>query len=123
MEVVAGISAILTLATAAGKLSQAISETCGKFSDIPDHVRSLGVEVSVFGNILRQLHHATTPPRMESDSDTTAIINTILVECEELFTQIESFRKSLFDATRSLETPSVHGKMRLIFKSNHLEYL
>ena len=123
MEAVAGISAVLTLAAAAGKLSQAISDTCGRYSDIPNHVRSLGAEVSVFGGILRQLHYANTSPGMELDSDASAITNTILEECEELFTQIESFQKSLFDATKSLEHPTFRGKTKLIFKSNHLEYL
>ena len=123
MEAVAGISAVLTLAAAAGKLSKAISDTCGKYSDIPYHVRSLGVEISVFGGILRQLYSSTISPEMEPDSEAIAITNTILEECEELFAQIENFRKSLFDATKSLENPSLRGKTKLIFKSNHLEYL
>ena len=123
MEAVAGISAILTLATAAAQFSQAIFDACSKFSEIPRHVRSLGVEVRVFGNILRRLHHSISYPGFEFDSDATAIMSTILEECGDLFIQIESFNKSLFDATRSLENPRLHGRLKLIFKSNHLEYL
>ena len=123
MEAIAGISAILTLVTAAAQCSQAIFDACSKFSEIPHHVRSLAVEVSIFGDILRRLHHSISSPGFEFDSDARAIMNTILEECRELFTQIESFQKSLFDATKSLENPRFHGKIKLIFKSNHLEYL
>ena len=120
MEVVGGISAILTLAATAAKLSKTVVELSSQFSDSASQIRSFGSEIKIFEGVLKQLHRLLASPDFEVEADVEAVTSSILDECDALFCQIEELHKGLF--TKGIPDKSLRSRIRWTFKSGGLDF-
>ena len=123
MEVVAGASAIVTLAATAAKLSKSVIEVSHKLSESGAQIRWLGVEIEVLGSVLQQLHSISTLPSTESQNNIDAVTSTVIDECDALLTQIDDFRKSIWASFNAQRNFSFRGRFKFVLNSSDLDYV
>ena len=122
MEVIGGLSAIVTLIELTAKLSRSLIELSSKFKDSQRQFDALAIEIKVLGNVLIQLHRLHTIGGFDVES--IDIVDSILKQCEELFLQLDGFRKSLSsNSGKPINKLNLRAKSKFVFNSSELEYL
>ena len=120
MEVVGGISAVLSLAATAAKLSKSVAELSSQYSNSAFQIRSFGSEINIFEGILKQLHRLISAPGFELEADVEVVTNSILDECDSFFCQLEEFQKKL--SSTGIPDKSFRSRIKWTFKSGDLDF-
>ena len=116
-------SGIVTLIGIAPQISKALISAASNYKHARSQIESFGREVSVFGGVLGQLDVLFTDNN-HLESGVRALLSQILGECNEMFSQLNSFSDKLHAKPIALQGVSRRGKMKWVLgDKTELEYL
>ena len=96
--------AIVSFIGTAATLSKAGVDIASKYKNARNQNESFGREVGVMGNILNQLQRLQEKEYMEADDGIRSVTMTILGQCAELFSKLETYRDALYSRPGSLRS-------------------
>lgn len=127
MEAIGAIASIIGVAGAGAKLSIVLFEFASTVGSAGQEVKRIGVEISLFCSVLKQLHSTLTKAKAYRYSlralDTT---QEILDQCQEVFKEIESILNGLRKrGVQSSAEPSVDliARVKWTFKRSQVQVL
>ena len=115
MASVGEASAIVCLIGTAATLSKAVVDIGSKYKSARNQHESFGREVGVMGNILNQLQRLQEKEYMEADDGIRSVAMTILGQCAELFSTLETYRDALYSRPGSVRSLTFRGKAKWVF--------
>ena len=116
-------SAIVTLIGTAATLSKAVVDIASKYKNARKQVESFGREVGVLGNVLDQLHRLQEKDYMEADDGIRSVTMTILGQCTELFSELNTYKDALYSRPGSVRGLTFRGQTKWVFTAVELDYL
>ena len=116
-------SAIVALIGTAATLSKAVIDIASKYKNARKQIESFGREVGVLGNVLNQLHRLQEKDYMEADDGIRSVIMTILGQCAELFTELDTYKDALYSRPGSVRGLTFRGQTKWVFTAVELDYL
>ena len=116
-------SAIVALIGTAATLSKAVVDIASKYKNARKQVESFGREVGVLGNVLNQLHRLQEKDYMETDDGIRSVTMTILGQCAELFSELDTYKDALYSRPGSVRGLTFRGQTKWVFTSVELDYL
>ena len=116
-------SAIVGLIGTAATLSKAVVDIASKYKNARKQIESFGAEVSILGNVLDQLHRLQEKDHMEADDGIQSVIMTILGQCAELFSELDTYKDALYSRPGSVRNLTFRGKTKWVFTAAELDYL
>jgi hypothetical protein len=129
MEAIGAIASIVGVAGAGAKLSIVLFEFASTVSSAGQEVRQIGIEISLFCSVLKQLQStlikAKTCRYSLSAIETTA---EILDRCQQIFNEIEAIVTGLSSGNRSVErstesTRKLINNVKWTFKRSKVQLL
>ena len=116
-------SAIVALIGTAATLSKAVVDIASKYKNARKQVESFGREVGVLGNVLNQLHRLQEKDYMETDDGIRSVTMTILGQCAELFSELDTYKDALYSRPGSVRGLTFRGQTKWVFTAVELDYL
>lgn len=129
MEAIGAIANIVGVAGAGAKLSIVLFEFASTFKSAEQEVRQIGIEISLFCSVLKQLQSTLTKAKAcrysLSAIETTA---EILDRCQEIFNEIEAIVTDLSSGNQSVESSAesarkLINKVKWTFKRSKVQLL
>ena len=124
--VMAGVgeaSAIVALIGTAATLSKAVVDIASKYKNAGKQIESFGREVGILGNVLDQLHRLHEKDHMEADDGVHSVTMTILGQCAELFSELDTYKDALYSRPGSVRSLTFRGKTKWVFTAAELDYI
>ncbi len=116
-------SAIVNLIGTAATLSKAVVDIANKYKNARKQIESFGREVGVLGNVLDQLHRLQEKDSMETDDGVHSVTMTILDQCAEFFSELDTYKDALYSSPGSVRSLTFRGKTKWVFTAAELDYL
>lgn len=119
-------SAIVTLIGVAPQISKAVISGASNYKSARVQIESFGREVSVLGGILGELRDVLFVPDHERQLEpgVKTLLSQILGECNEMFSQLNTFSDRLHAKPNAVQSINRRGKMKWVLgDKTELEYL
>ena len=119
-------SAIVTLIGIAPQISKAVISAASNYKSARAQIESFGREVSVLGGILGELMDLLFVPDHERQLEpgVKTLLSQILGECNEMFSQLNTFSDKLHAKPNAIQSVNRRGKMKWVLgDKTELEYL
>ena len=116
-------SAIVALIGTAATLSKAVVDIASKYKNAGKQIESFGREVGILGNVLDQLHRLHEKDHMEADDGVHSVTMTILGQCAELFSELDTYKDALYSRPGSVRSLTFRGKTKWVFTAAELDYI
>ena len=123
MAGVSEASAVVGLIGTAATLSKAVVDIASKYKNARKQIESFGREVGILGNVLDQLHRLHEKDHMETDDEVHSVTMTILDQCAEFFSELDTYKDALYSRPGSVRGLTFRGKTKWVFTAAELDYL
>lgn len=119
------LSAICGLVATAATISKALYDMAGSFKEAKGQIEAFSVDLKVFGRVLDQFDQQSIRLGWETDPDCQPVIDEIVDECNNIFSQLEAFKNDLFSKSKDSQRLRIgfRGRTKWMFSDVELKRL